>query len=491
MQDVPAQDASAQYLASLPTAKAVLSALRRAHTTRLALLQGSAATAEQTFYLGARSGEGCMPPVCGAALFSACGRFLAVSYLRYDHGPSGVGIFQVSEGMLQQQASFQSNGHAPVFCWAQEAPHAHLSIAQPGDLLQDQASAAQQPAVLVYDAGSNSVLHSLGQQTEGMFRSLCQGECRFWARWPQLAWSASGDLLMVSSLMNKSHRWKTPGLLAIFNVREDRLVAQSQFSMEMFSDQMLAAMWHPSSLGLLLSYRVRLEDPKAFSDVGLAVTTLPKVCFLSTDPALCFSPDNRKLLARQVVREGYTSFSRHLEPIPASSSNEEEAIMDRVCTFFCDCVLRCTLVDLSASIEVEQHLIQDYRYSWMPCSTRLIEEDQTHNRALAANLSNLESGYTILNCAAQRGGGKSGILPRCFSPSQLFITDLEDMPRILNANSGRLLWVAQAEVQNKKPRLMAPSWACFLPSGFELVSSSVFEGRDKVSGLCLQLFTFA
>ena len=456
VQAVPAQDASAQYLAGLPTTDAVLSALRRAHTARLALLQGSAATTEQSAQLGSRSGEGCMPPVCGAGLFSACGQFLAVSYLRYDQGPSGVGIFQLSGGMLQQQACFQSNGHAPVFCWDPEVPL--LGIAQPGDLLPEGSSVAQQPAVLVYDAGSKSILHALGQQNEGIFRSLCQSECRFWAKWPKLAWSASGDLLMVSTLLNESHSWKTLGLLAIFSVREDRLVALSQFSMEVFSDQMLAAMWHPSSRGLVLSYRVKLKDPKAFSDAGLAVTTLPEVCFLSTDPALGFSPDKRKLLAHQVVTEGYDSFSQHMEPIPAGSFNEEEPIMDRACNnFLCSCVLRCTSVGPGASIEVEQDLVADYSYSWMPCSTGLIEEDLMNNRALAANLPYLDTGYTILDCAAQRGG-RRGVSPRCFSPSQLFMADLEEVPRIMDLNSGRVLWAAE-------PRTAWQAWSRGCRSG--------------------------
>ena len=276
LQAVPTEDVSSGYLASLPTTKAVLSALRSAHTAQLAILQGSAAAAEQTAQISA---GGPMFPSSHGGSFSRCGQYLAISYHSCDGQGSesrrfGITVCQAAGG-FQQQTRFQACRLAPANCWAPDSPL--LSIARLGASPVGGASAASQPAVLVFDAQAGRILHALGRQNESVFHALCQDQHQ--AGWPKLAWSPLGDMLMVSSRLhlpeNATESHLAHGLLTIFDVKADMLVAQAQVSMANFSDQVIAAaVWHPSSRGIVLSYSVKLQHPAAFAACGLAVGSL-------------------------------------------------------------------------------------------------------------------------------------------------------------------------------------------------------------------------
>ena len=298
LQDVPSTDVAPAYLAAQPDGGAVLTAISQARTARLAMEDGAKPTQHQVVPLTGLSAcaglQGLEKIRCLEATFSADGRFLAVSFEAYmprsklmsesSHAFSweealrspfqhGVAVLRAADG-YREQTCICTHSVPPVLQWAPDAPHLSIAyITQPCPVFQ------QQSAVLMLDAETGTAVHALGPETESMFRrgcSLGQGVSN------RLQWSRSGALLLVSNIL--THEELEEGVLAVFDVRRDVLVAHSAYSAEppgMHTGR-LTASWHPSGQGLMVPQRVKLWDPQAFSG-ELAVVVLPESSVLGSD----------------------------------------------------------------------------------------------------------------------------------------------------------------------------------------------------------------
>ena len=459
----------------------MLSALRAAHTARLALLQGAPEAAEQVLHHAKSRPEDHYPPMRVQGSFSACGHYCAVSYQRPSLrlGASGVVIFQAA-GELKEIASFKYRGaHPPAFRWAPAASQPHLSIALPGVPYDEPGSSTQHPAVLVFDARAGLCLHGLGPSGDSLFRSLCRAEAEYRFMWPQLEWSASGELLLVSSRAdgdNCDFTCPERGVLSVYNIRQERIVAQSPFCIgatmrgstmedEVLTECMLAARWHPSSCCLLLSSEILLQAPEAFTHVGLVVGTLPEHCYLSCAPGLGWSPDGQRLLVHKTV-------IKLTQPAPSSPASSRGSSPSQEDSFkvFGRAILRVTLAEQQIVMAVELDFLGSCTCVWLPCSPRLEKQDWA---LCDAGLMDL----TDQQCLVVHEDRFS------VSPSQLFMAHSCRSPQILSLESGKQLWAG--------PKAgMASGWVQFLPSGCGVVSViTVFDEREPQ--LEIRITTFA
>ena len=359
---MPTQDVALGYLANSPTTCAVLAALRKAQKARQAIKQGSVTARVQTATVSAPAWAepGSATEFCKAATFSPRGRYLALicwcrraplTSAQQAAYTSGVVIYSLAEGFEQLHCLWGYCGQT-VLCWAPET--ASLSIA--GQRAPE--LSMQQPLVLVIDAPTGRTLHALGSENESMFEENCQGEEN------NLEWSASGQFLLISNHSTVDAGYGPyssfeRGVLTVFDVVKDELLARSGFSMELLTwYHMHAATWHPSSRGLALSNRVQLCDPAGFKSASMSIGTLPQLCFISVRPGTGFSPDGKLFLAYRAMVESETVTGEAYDKLPYIPDNS-------------NCIMECMQQGHLLTFQIK-HRLQGYGCQWLPSSSRVV-----------------------------------------------------------------------------------------------------------------------
>ena len=533
LQDVPSRDLAPAFLASLPNTAAVLAALRKAHAGRQAILGGKPPLKQQIVRLSALSAYASVPGVktlsCHRAAFSADGQFLAISIIALvssstpwvaASGPDqrstseqssgserdmqpvhwtprcGVAVLKVAEGFAER--AFVSTGTSPILRWAPEAPY--LSIAHdPG-----KQSRGQQPAVLVLDARTGAVVRALGPESESAFREACLYGC--WSFF-NLEWSASGRLLLVTGYGAEERdeegligNWIGRGQVSVFDVwQHSSLVAQSDMEMSSLSSQthrggsshLIAATWHPSSLGLVVSHGVELQAPQAFTQAGLALGVLAEPCVLLHSPhGTVFSPDG-KLLIACVGRDGHdmgvegsegleegvweTSSGSKLgsdsfsDPGSMSGDEEEEdnGPYDDPESLCSHRIMQCQLEGRHMLFHRAQVATVKGRNSfWLPCSSRLVVGgDSGGSDQQQAQICSVRDRQDMTAIP-----GSPLRAPICFSPSQNMMAVSAIQPRIISLQSGKTLWAADAGIS----RCLA-----FLPCGSGVLCVGTADNQPR------------
>ena len=441
MQDVPTRDVAPCYLASLPTTEAVLATLGAAHRARLAIAAGKTVK-PHLVRLAAPPGAPALDwaaTACVGIAFSACGQYLAVSFQWTEEVQrprkllprlNGVMLFSVWGG-IKQRHCVCGYYDAPVFCWAPDAPH--LSIAEALDLRARQ-PAAEHPAVLVIDALTGSVLHALGPRNQDAFHALHQSAEPFSNL--SLEWSPSGRYLLVGGHADVSMPDPAAGLepyqLSVFDVWEDRLVAQSACALQLTRWSMLPATWHPSSSspGLVLSSRTFLSSPAAFTAAGFALGTLPDRCYIPGWSGTGFSADQQRFLAHG------DSGGSEPEARPEDNDLALPQLNGNVR------VLRCVLAGRQISFEPEFEF-EGYACQWLPCSFQVVAGasalGETPERPQIGSLHDPHHG---IKWEFDVQGEEFGLKPLAFSPSRQLMLEMSKAPQLICLESGKQLWAA-------------------------------------------------
>ena len=472
---MPTRHVAQAHLASLPTTAAVLTALRKAHTARLAIAAGSQPVQHQVVPLTALSGcaaaQGLERVSCDEVAFSADGQYLAVLFCAFrphteeeeendeketerratsavagqDMNTSlhAVAVLKATEGFREQIClCVQSSKFYDISSlhWAPNA--SHLSIA----LAANEGHAQQQPAVFVLEAETGAVRHALGPENENAFRKACKyGKSLY----TQLMWSPCGRMLLVhrGAIMASRRRMadlaeeERQGLLVVFDVSQDILVAQSEFTAELVSMLTLAATWAetpgcPSMPSLMVSHGVTLHAPEAFARSGLALSCLPELCILGTHK---FSPNGQWLVA-DVFTDGPCPWCGCGDCIPPDKHM----------------ILQCRYGGRHIQFDQEDSFQStNGRWCWLPCSSGLAVGTGSKAECQIIRLGDQQSPSAI--------AGSLPDPPVCFSPSLEMVAESNSSPKVMDL-LGKELWAHVSGGQHQRLELLA-----FLPSGCGLV----------------------
>ena len=272
VQDAP-RDASATYLATLPTTQAVLTALQRACAAKHRILANQPPLRVETLWLHDE------PPshgyeqsyqLCNWVACSPSGHYLAVTVedngtelpsgsedssdaaqIRGNDGPATitvneVHVYSLSAG-FEQLASFCTDHLRPCLQWS---PGDLLCFAQSSCLMWPEAWAygAASPkhfkpsAAFVWDPCTSSVILSLCDEAAAGLCSLLPG-CRTCSQW-----SPSGQYLLVHGARQGAHyHEEVDGWLMITDLMSGTVVVQSTYTaLHRCGYSGCSIMWHPA-----------------------------------------------------------------------------------------------------------------------------------------------------------------------------------------------------------------------------------------------------
>ena len=187
--------------------------------------------------------------------------------------------------------------------WASEDPHLSIALLPfPAD--PDPGSVAPQiPAACIMDAETGTVLSSLSTDTVEAALALtrCPHSDPNWSKEYQhkLVWSRCGKRLLFAQQTHEHPSFDRPcstGVLQVYDVLEDRLMLESQYTCQ---ETHLQAVWHPSSLGIVVGSGSSIHNLGAFAQAHMALGRLPAPLMMHEDPG--FSADGQFYCA--VARE--------------------------------------------------------------------------------------------------------------------------------------------------------------------------------------------
>ena len=483
VQDVPSRGVEPAFLATMPDTTAVLTALRKAHTARLAIEAGQTPVERQVVQLTTLSAciKGCSDGLGTACLnmaFSADGHFLALQFHssgRRSSSPKqyednhGVAVLKVTQG-FSEQACICSGPWYPTFSWAPAEPN--LSIAIRGSEDGKSNACAQQPAVFVLDAKTGAALHALGPKNLSLFWQAC-----FWGDpLTELEWDPAGGLLLVT----RRSSWGTDAeqnLLSVFDVRQDMLLAQSTFieSPNVGCAKVIAT-WTPNSQGLVMSHGVQLQAQEAFAGQGLALGVLPEPCVLlrtsdttASSPGAAFSPDGQRLL----VCDAHDYW------------DEEHSSSNKPPPFFYHSIMQFQIEGMQI-LFCQESCLHGYGPFWLPCSSGLVVRGNKWQSTQHSKVISLEDGQHHEIVMAGR------VIRPWFSPSRNLMASISNGSRIFSLQSGRQVWAhdtAKQQAEHFPFQWIYSECLAFLPSGCGVIRMGKVAGQpENVYGLHILLF---
>ena len=170
-------------------------------------------------------------------------------------------------------------------------------------------------------------------------------------RCPALKWYPLGCRLLVDSPVNQQE-----GLLAVLDMQQQVIIAESAFQAPQLQEEGVIAAWQPSSEGLVLSHGIHLHDPAAFASAGIALGMLPESLQLSGfGHAPGFSPDGQRLTGCE-----YNSDS-------SDEGNWDEVELPEL--WFT--TVRCKIEALHIALQPE-HSCSGHGFHWLPCSSKCL-----------------------------------------------------------------------------------------------------------------------
>ena len=519
-QVVPHKDVAAGYLASLPTASALLAVLRSAHRARMRILGGALHTQQAEISLLRPDlkvlphGLGCIS--CWEVVFSSCGLYMALSVmasrnasvfadtvLQHDQGKSarGVMIFRAGQEFTQTFFRYSPQARSPVMQWAAHKPHLSIALLPDldGDMLANHKrysrhdprdTALHLPSVFAVDAPTGDILYALGPGNNWALQELIPDTVT-------LQWSASGQLLLLVSCSEATGLGASPdashqvqGAIWVFDVWQDRLCACSKLFGHSLSEELAPAIWCPACPdpgGLVLSNGVSVDDPASFAQAGFAMGTLPDKCFFvqAADcvPATAVSPDGQRLIAHCSSDSDWVS-EDSWDDWPDSSQRHPEREF-RILRF------RVEGQDITWD-SMDTHLLEGHGCSWVSSSSVVTgmymdywEECETVQPSKIVSIAGAGG------CVQLQGlplASKACGAPACSSASALFIADSADGPRILSTESGEQLWAPSAGVTSEAKLGSWTELLAFLPSASGVVCarpSFCKEGTATILGILL------
>ena len=256
---------------------------------------------------------------CGGVKLSKCQRLFAATFrghhlcsrrlpepkdsphcseANFPQSCSGLIIYKAS-GSFDEQARFWStHAHAPHISWAAAAPE--LRVAWPGAEACNVPSFGQShrhipAAAFVLDGLSGDILSALGPVNGALLQGMLRGPpldepgYTEWSRtWPQL-------LVIEQKLQDADGCCQ--GMLKMFDVGCDQLLAQCDYKMVQQVDEKLAACWHPAVEGLVLSSGTQVQNLSCHDGFTLVTGMLQHDYILQKDDGMGFAPNGRHLAA--------------------------------------------------------------------------------------------------------------------------------------------------------------------------------------------------
>ena len=214
------------------------------------------------------------------------------------------------------------------------------------------------------------------------------------------------------------------GNLYVFDVSADELVVQWAFSMDS-TPYLLPVCWCPALNGLIPSSHAKLEDGCIYNKKDLPVGTLQddyKITIRGNGRG--FAPDGLRLAA--------CSLDLSAQSDPESDSDVDE--LAHKAMLGVTGIFRCR-PDEQAITCVLEAVFEGMWYTWMPCSSRLLQHsDSTHTDfSCITSVQSQEHGLTFPDLST----------PVQISPSQDFLATSPDFgvpAYLLCGNTGRELW---------------------------------------------------
>ena len=273
---------------------------------------------------------------CRQMTFSSCGRWLAVVVWGYQSSfdpaqelrTPGVGMHEVvlyntASGALQQQAQFWTHCSEPCIHWAHAAPNlcvatlpGHRSFTKVVQPYNPEPALPDGLAAFVVDAQTGSRMHALSPQVAQVSR-LPSERCKKTVH--RLSWMPCNNSCLL--LVQWQRHDTGLGFLSVFDLVEDKALAGSVITSplgDMTPHSFCVAAWRPGSpLGIVLPADMRLQQPKSFSQAGMAVGNLPDS--YSLEPRAGFSSNGKHLIA-QPQDWSFGRFVTGARPLPCSAA---------------------------------------------------------------------------------------------------------------------------------------------------------------------------
>ena len=349
------------------------------------------------------------------------------------------------------------------------------------------------PAAVCLDIRTGAVHSSLGRKTVKAAQACCQRLSRRTelgrdCEASQALVSPCGRKVLVMQL-NHDDAWAraapdlrsvSSGVLRIFDIEQDKLVAESPFTAPVWSRQ--PASWHPSSNGIVLAgfVTVSAESGAALQGAGITYGVLPEHCLVNNSPTVGFSSDGLHFLALSINKAQYLPHMRHVDADYA------------ICPESRFCLLSCSRQNMQITFtpahfldivpELRFHNIQLVPNSLMAFTN--ISMRKTDPRQSPSCLTNLAGPTEVHAIRGTSGEPLPMSLPLCFSPSGQLVCDSHGGPRIICLQTGKCVWKLDTHGDPCLTRNMCMSW---LPSGRGVVFLA--SSRDCINAVHVLMFS--